>query len=344
MNEKNYEVTIGIPVYNVEKYMRLTMDSALAQTFDSIEFLVLDDCGTDRSMDIVREYQATHQRGADIRIVHQPQNLGLGRARNRILDEARGRYLYFLDADDAIAPDTIRLLHRQAVKHNADIVYGSYERVYCQDDVVLRREAYVYPYRVFTAPDEYACYAYDRKVQTMVWNFLIRLDILRNNHLRVAPVGFGEDFTFTVDLPTYITRAVLLPDVTYSYYVRDVNTRRWNRNVTRALTDAYIQTIDEKKRRPHLSDKPYYARRCETLMMYDFSFVKQILERRQQLTPRYTDREIRDIMWHPMTLWQIMRSHTGRSKNLAAYLLSIMPPYLSVYVMKHVAKTKYSDD
>ena len=96
-----YEVTIGIPVYNVEKFIRLTMDSALAQTFDNIEFLVLDDCGTDGSMDIVREYQRTQPRGRDIRIVCQPQNGGLGRARNRIIEEARGRYLYHLDADDA---------------------------------------------------------------------------------------------------------------------------------------------------------------------------------------------------------------------------------------------------
>lgn len=49
----SYEVTIGIPVYNVEKYIRLTMDSALAQTFNDIEFLVKDDCGTDSSIDIL---------------------------------------------------------------------------------------------------------------------------------------------------------------------------------------------------------------------------------------------------------------------------------------------------
>ena len=89
-----YEVTIGIPVYNAEKYIRLAMDSALAQTFNDIEFLVIDDCGTDSSVDIVREYQQTHPRGKDIRIVRQPQNGGLGRARNRIIDEAQGIYLY----------------------------------------------------------------------------------------------------------------------------------------------------------------------------------------------------------------------------------------------------------
>lgn len=91
-----YEVTIGIPVYNVEKYISLAMDSALSQTFESIEFLICDDCGKDSSMDIIREYQKTHPRGKDIRIVRQPQNKGIGEARNRIVKEALGRYLFFL--------------------------------------------------------------------------------------------------------------------------------------------------------------------------------------------------------------------------------------------------------
>ena len=95
-----YEVTIGIPVYNVEKYIRSSLDSALAQTFESIEFLILDDCGTDKSIDIVKEYQQTHPRGKDIRIVRQPHNMGIGETRNRILDETRTKYLYMLDSDD----------------------------------------------------------------------------------------------------------------------------------------------------------------------------------------------------------------------------------------------------
>ena len=76
---KNYDVTIGIPVYNVEKYIRLTMDSALAQTFPNIEFLVLDDCGQDGSMNIVREYQKTHCPSASkwwLRTCPQPDHRG----------------------------------------------------------------------------------------------------------------------------------------------------------------------------------------------------------------------------------------------------------------------------
>lgn len=66
-----YEVTIGFPVYNVEKYLRKTMESALSQIFESIEYLICDDFGTDSS--ILEEYQQKHQRGKDIHIVHQPQ-------------------------------------------------------------------------------------------------------------------------------------------------------------------------------------------------------------------------------------------------------------------------------
>lgn len=131
---KNYAVTIGIPVYNVEKYIRLTMDSALAQTFNDIEFLVIDDCGTDSSIDIVREYQQTHPRGKDIRIVRQPKNGGIGEARNRIVDEAQGTYLYYLDGDDAIEPNTIELLYEKAKAFDADMVYGSYKRIFTEND------------------------------------------------------------------------------------------------------------------------------------------------------------------------------------------------------------------
>ncbi len=335
---KTYEVTIGIPVYNVEKYIRLTMDSAMAQTFESIEFLILDDCGTDNTMDIVREYQNNHPRGKDIRIVRQPQNRGLGCARNRIVDEAQGTYLYYLDGDDAIEPQTIQLLYNKAKEFEADMVYGSFKRVFTENDVVVDTILYPYPYKIFCEPDEYACYAYDRKVQTMTWNFLIKVDILRKNHLRVAPIGYGEDFTFTVDLPTYVTRVILLPDITYSYYVRDVNIHRWDKNVTREMMDAYIKTIDEKKRRTFLKDKPYYARRCEMLLMYDFSFLKEIMKRRNQLYPRYTNRELRNVMWHPMSLMAILHSQGNRIKIFGAYLVNRLPPAIAVFAIRFAIK------
>ena len=71
-----YEVTIGIPVYRAAGYIEKTMESALSQTFPSIEFLVLDDCGGDGSMDVVERLQKEHPRGKDIRILRHEKNYG----------------------------------------------------------------------------------------------------------------------------------------------------------------------------------------------------------------------------------------------------------------------------
>ena len=335
-----YEVTIGIPVYNVEKYIRQTMDSALAQTFPSIEFLICDDCGQDSSIDIVRSYQENHPRGKDIHITRQPQNMGIGAARNRMIAEAQGRYFYSLDADDMIKENTIALLYDAAQKYQAEIVYGSREHVI--DNGQSRRTVqYPYPFRVFTEPDEYAEYVYNVGIQVQNWNYLIDIDVLRRNHLQVTPVGhgYGEDFTFTVDLPTYITRAVLLPDFTYQYYIQETvfkNKRR--KQMSRRQMDLALETIAHKKSRTELKQKSYYAKRCSILMMYDFSFACRILAARNEAEPPYTDKEIRNIMSHPMSLMEILRSRQARMKNLAFYLFGAMPPKLSVLTMKVAAK------
>ena len=108
-----YDVTIGIPVYNVEPYITQSLESALAQTYPSIEFLLVDDFSSDLSADIVRRFQMNHPRGADIRLLSNPNNLGVSASRNRIIDEARGEYLFFMDADDVIVENAISLLMYQ---------------------------------------------------------------------------------------------------------------------------------------------------------------------------------------------------------------------------------------
>ncbi len=335
-----YEVTIGIPVYNVERHIRQTMDSALAQTFPEIEFLICDDCGTDGSIDVIKSYQQNHPRGKDVRIIHQPHNLGIGAARNRMIAEAQGRYFYSLDADDVIREDTIELLYANALKYHAEIVYGSREHVIIDGE---RRESiqYPYPFKVFTEPDEYANYVYNVGIQVQNWNYLIDIDVLRRNHLQVTPVGhgYGEDFTFTVDLPTYITRAVLLPDITYYYIIEEKVSKR-HKVLSRQQMDLSIDAIDKKKRRAELKNRPYYAKRCSILMMYDYSFARIILSQRNEINPPYSNKDIRHILWHPMTLREILCSQSARLKNLAAWTLSKLPPKLAVGLIKMSLRLK----
>ena len=339
-----YAVTIGIPVYNVEKFIRLTMDSALAQSFQSIEFLILDDCGTDKSVDIVRKYQQTHPRGKDIRIVRQPQNGGLGRARNRIIDEARGRYLYHLDADDTIAPNTIELLYENAQKHRADIVYGSYERIE-EFGEEKRRVPYIYQAKIFKEEDSFATFAYSSysSLQCNNWNYLIDIDILRKNNLRVQPVNFWEDLSFTMDLPTYITRAVLLPDITYYYYCRNgslSNFQKRNYIAKKEIMET-IQAVNQNKdHSDRIRSKSYFPQRMYKLMMTDFYMVCTILEKKEIIKPAFSNRELRDIMRSPLSFNEIMRFKTRRWQNLFLYLLGKLPPFLFVWVLKLIDKKR----
>ena len=269
-----YEVTIGIPVYNVEKYIRSSLDSALSQTFQSIEFLICDDCGTDSSMEIVQEYQNTHPRGADIRVVRQPHNMGLGEARNRLIADAQGKYIYFMDSDDIIAPTTINCLFSQVVKYKAEIVYGSMDKVLLYEDG--RRFHYrSYPTSCFLEEDEFANYVYRQYdgIQASTCNFLIDLNVYRSNGLKYKAINYWEDFTTTMDLPTYIRRAVLLSDVTYDYLCRADTLSNYQKRdvIEKAEIEKTMRAISEiKANSDRIRHKNYFAKRCYKLMMTCF--------------------------------------------------------------------------
>ena len=335
-----YEVTIGIPVYNVEKYIRLTIDSALAQTFRDIEFLVLDDCGTDSSMDIVREYQNTHPRGKDIRIVRQPQNMGIGAGRNRIVDEAQGKYLYFLDADDTIEPNTIELLYDSARKFDAELVYGSYERIEEYGEEVKRVKKQ-YPSMQFIHEDTFADYAYQQynRIEAMVWNILIDMEVFRKNSIYFEQINYWEDFAFTMDLPTYVTRVVLLSDITYFYYCRNGSLSQFEAR-NHILKDEILHTMRAitqlKDNSERIIQKPFFSNRLLKVMKTCFYICCTILRNMEIISPSFENRELRDFMNYPVQ-WYVVCS----LRHVPFFILGKLPPSISVWLMLQLGKAKH---
>lgn len=110
-----------IPVYNAEKHLERCIASVQAQTFADFEALFIDDCSTDSSREIVKAYQSSDNR---IRLIELEKNGGSGIARNIGIENARGEYLSFMDADDAVSPDFLKLLYEKAKETGADIVKG----------------------------------------------------------------------------------------------------------------------------------------------------------------------------------------------------------------------------
>ncbi len=112
-------ISVIIPVYNVEEYLRECVDSVLCQTYGNFEIILVDDGSTDSSGEICDEYLEKDDR---ITVIHQI-NGGLSSARNSGLSEAEGKYLYFLDSDDYIADNSLETLVEIAEKDNSDIVF-----------------------------------------------------------------------------------------------------------------------------------------------------------------------------------------------------------------------------
>lgn len=112
-------VSVVIPVYNVEKYLKECVDSVLKQTYPLFEIILVDDGSTDLSGNICDEYAASDNR---IKVIHKI-NGGLSSARNSGLGKSTGKYVYFLDSDDYIVPQTLEMLVETAERDDSDIVF-----------------------------------------------------------------------------------------------------------------------------------------------------------------------------------------------------------------------------
>ena len=336
-----YDVTIGIPVYKSVDYILRSLESVLVQTYPSIEFLIVDDAGHDGSMDVIRAIAQTHSRGKDIHVITHHKNLGVSASRNDIINEAQGHYLFFMDSDDVIAENTIELMMQNARQYDAEIVFGSYEKI----EISGKRTLFQYPSLQLLERDELAIFAYRKYagIQASACNYLVKTSILREHNLRFIHANYWEDLVFTFDLVTYINRAVLLPNITYSYICRRNSLSHYQQRDSISKEEV-LQNINAinylKETSSLLSNKVYYPNRCFIIAMTDFYIACNILKRGKDICPSFTNKEIKDIMAHPATWQQIHSFRHAKIRNIILYLLSKLPSPLCVMMIWYAGKAK----
>ncbi|RAX52450.1 hypothetical protein CCY99_07310 [Helicobacter sp. 16-1353] len=108
----NPKISIIIPAYNIERYIKRALDSCINQTLGDIEIIVVDDCGSDSSIEIAKSYA---KRDSRIRIIHNPKNLGTFNARLQGINNAKGEYLLFLDGDDYLDLKACELAYKASL-------------------------------------------------------------------------------------------------------------------------------------------------------------------------------------------------------------------------------------
>ena len=127
------KVSVITPVYNAEKYLSETIESVLKQTYKSFEYLLIDDCSTDNSASIIKEFEEKDSR---VRYIKLSENSGAAVARNRGLEEAKGRYVAFVDSDDKWYPEKLeRQLDFMENNHKA-FTYTNYEHITEEGEVL----------------------------------------------------------------------------------------------------------------------------------------------------------------------------------------------------------------
>lgn len=348
MTDYKYKVTIGMPVYGVEKYIRKCMLSILNQTFsEEFEVLAVDDLGPDKSIDIIKELQSSHPRGNQIRIITQPKNMGCWAARNRVLDEAQGEYIFLLDSDDYISEDCIEKLYSEAVKNNAEAVYGSVKPVDANDNPIDTGQDYLnQPYKVFHEESGLARFANQALHPTFrdyIWNTLIRKDFIDHNNIRFKQARFCDDMICSADITPLVKDAVLISDYTYFYVIRENSLSNYQSRKT--INQDYIKESFRvysylKNKCLELKDKDYFETRCTKGMILMFYAVCGALKNIAKIQPRLKDSIIKEAMSHPLTLNEILKFRKYKLINLAFYLSHRLPASLFVFLIKLIGKKK----
>lgn len=344
-----YKVTIGMPVYGVEKYIRKCMLSVLNQTFkEDYEILTVDDWGPDRSIEIIKELQSSHPRGNSIRIITQPQNMGCWVARNRVLEEAQGEYIFLLDSDDYISEDCIEKLYAEAIKHHAEAVYGSVKPVDDQGNPKDIGQDYLnQPYMVFHEPGGLARFANQGLHPTFrdyIWNTLIRHDFIDKNNIRFKQAKFCDDMICSADMTPLVTDAVLVPDHTYFYVIRENSLSNYQHRKSIKLDEikeSFRVYSYLKNKCLELKDKDYFETRCTKGMILMFYAVCGALKNRDRVQPKLCNTVIKQAMSHPLSFKEIIQFKKYRLVNLGFYIIGSLPASFSVFVLKLIGKKKH---
>ena len=201
-------VSVIIPVYNVEKYLRECLDSIVNQTLREIEIICVDDGSTDGSPEILREYG---EKDCRITIISQ-ENRGISSARNHGADIASGEYFYFMDGDDILERDALSRLYQLSEEKSLDVLYFDGESFFETEELKEIKKNYITYYarkgdysRVMTGPQMlHEMIAMDEYRSSLCLQFISSVHY-RQENLRFEEGIIGEDniFTFQCIMPAH---------------------------------------------------------------------------------------------------------------------------------------------
>ncbi|WP_294379379.1 glycosyltransferase [uncultured Clostridium sp.] len=242
----NVKISVIVPVYNNEKYLERCINSLIKQTLKEIEIILINDCSTDGSLNILKEYEKKYS--DKIVVISHKEKKGPGGSRNTGIDMAHGEYIGFVDSDDEVSCDMFEYLYKIAKRANYDLVDCKFFDEYLKKNTlttdkrslgVLNSEKR----KLFIVNPGY------------VWSKIIKKSILNDNNIRFREKIAYEDFDFMPIVILFCNKICATSKVLYNY--------RYN---NKSITNNYKSNVhvDEK-----LEAMKKLVERFKQLKMYD---------------------------------------------------------------------------
>ena len=212
MNVEPYKVSICVPVYGVEKYIERCAHSLLKQTYENLEFVFVDDCTKDRSIEVLREVMRSYpEREHQVRIIKHAHNRGLAAARNTAVEAVESDFLIHVDSDDWMDVDAVELLVAKQMETEADYVTADMEVIRWNRRVNMIRTRY-------STPHDLSLSLVKRETAVCVVGQLIRTALYHNYNIKVKEgVNVGEDFQQSCRLAYFAKKIAGVNKAIYHY-------------------------------------------------------------------------------------------------------------------------------
>lgn len=216
-------ISICVPIYGAEKYIERCATTLFEQTYDNIEYIFVNDCTKDNSIQILKQIISKHTRLQSlIRIIEHDRNRGLAAARNTAIENCNGDFILHVDSDDYIEINTVELLVKKQQENNADIIsFGMY--MHKSTKTVIINPPY------FSSAKEMAVCLIARKVGINLCGKMIRRSLYKENDIRAEEgVNMGEDYSVTPRLAYYSKKVDIVNKPLYHYDWTNINSYSHN--------------------------------------------------------------------------------------------------------------------
>jgi CDP-glycerol glycerophosphotransferase len=244
-------LSVVLPVYKVQGYLRQCLDSLLDQSFTDFEIVAVDDRSPDHSGAILAEYAARDPR---VRVLSLPENVGLGRARNAGLAQATGDFVWFVDSDDWLAADSLAAVAERIRQVSPDVLMVGFDRVHWDGEVVAGRINAA----LAAAPETFTAEQWPRALSVLhvAWNKIVRRDLLVKLGFQFEQ-GWYEDVSFTFPILVAAQRISALPLTCVHYRQRRTGA------ITRTVGDRHFEIFEHWAHAFALIDE--YSERAEAI-------------------------------------------------------------------------------